>query len=142
MSLIALVYVSVASYPMSDDELKEILAVARRNNSERNVTGMLLYRDEYFIQALEGEEADVNAIYDKICQDKRHRNIITVYKNPIVARSFDNWSMGFNHIRDINPNELPGFTDFLNKPFDPVFLTGQPSRAKNLLEHFKDRTFF
>jgi hypothetical protein len=59
MGLVSLVYVSVARELMSDEDLKAILEVARRKNAERNITGMLLYRSGYFIQALEGEEADV-----------------------------------------------------------------------------------
>ena len=49
-----LVYVSAASWAMSNAELNEILDVSRRNNRQSGVTGMLLHLDRGFLQVLEG----------------------------------------------------------------------------------------
>lgn len=141
MSLKVLVYVSMSSRPMSDDDLKAILKTARENNEPRGITGMLLYQDGMFIQSLEGEEQQVNEIYAKICTDDRHRSIIKVFENYIIDRTFGNWTMGFNRLEDADQHTLPEFTQFFEQP-EPLFLSNNPSRAKVLLEHFKDRTFF
>lgn len=142
MALISLVYTSIAAQPMSDDELKSILETSRRNNAAVNVTGMLLHKDGHFIQALEGEENAVNPLYEKIASDPRHVNVYKMFTRKVKERSFGDWTMGFNQLSSIDPSELPGFTDFLTKPFDAKFLMENPSRALYLLEFFKNRTVF
>lgn len=142
MALKALVYVSAASHPMTDADLRDILHKAREKNEARNVTGMLLYRDGFFIQALEGEQSAVDEIFDVIRHDDRHTSIIIVYQEPVQSRSFGHWSMGFNKISDADAEKVPGFTDFLDNPFSSSFLTANPSRAKRLLESFRDRNYF
>ncbi|MFW5748702.1 MAG: BLUF domain-containing protein [Chloroflexota bacterium] len=142
MGLISLVYVSFAAHPMTDEELKGILKVARDNNEKLDVTGMLLYRDGFFIQALEGEESVVEPLYEKIAQDPDHRNVTLVYKNAIESRSFAGWSMGFNEIGHVSEEELPGFNNFLQDTLDMDYWAEQPSRATVLLETFKQNRFF
>lgn len=142
MSLVSLVYVSVASDNLTDEDIKDILQVARDFNAQHDITGMLLYRDFFFIQALEGEEEQVEALYEKIAQDPRHQNVLTVHKTPIEQRSFTQWSMGFNKIEDAEAANVPGFSDFLQNKSDMSYFTSQPSRATKLLEAFKDRIYF
>ena len=49
-----LVYASRAAQPFTDAELVELLTRSRQKNDRLDVTGMLLYHDGSFIQALEG----------------------------------------------------------------------------------------
>ncbi len=137
MSLVSLVYVSFESRTMSQQDILDILEVARKRNTEENITGMLLYRGGYFIQALEGNADAVNKLYDDIAKDARHRNVIMIYKNPITERSFSNWSMGFKNLDGVDPSTLEGYTDFLTQPITPEML-GDGSRAKAFLELFKE----
>ncbi|MCA0452485.1 MAG: BLUF domain-containing protein [Chloroflexi bacterium] len=141
MGLITLVYVSFATQPLDDNQLKEILAVARENNQKLGITGMLLYRDGFFIQALEGEDTVVNELFDKIAQDPRHKAVLKVYSNAIQQRSFTSWAMGFNKLNDTAPDGMDGYTDFLSNP-NTTFFTDQPDRAKVLLRSFQERTYF
>jgi hypothetical protein len=142
MPLISLVYTSVSARRMSDDDLKAILEVSRRNNARRHITGMLLFKDGHFIQALEGEESAVLPLYDTIAADPRHQNVYRMYSRRVTERSFGTWEMGFNKLDSIKPSDLPGYTDFLTRPFDPSFLHENPSRAAYLLEYFKTRSVF
>ena len=52
MSLNCLVYVSLANQEMSESHLEDLLKKARIKNETLNITGMLLYRDGFFMQAL------------------------------------------------------------------------------------------
>lgn len=142
MGLVNLVYVSAAKHNMTDAELKAILDVSRENNKERNITGMLLYRNGYFIQALEGEEDDIDAIYGRIADDERHDHVLLISKEPISERSFGDWSMGFTNLNQVDPAELEGYNDFLERPFDPEFASENAGKAKRLLNSFKNRTYF
>jgi len=144
MPLIELTYVSFAVKPMSADELEDILLKSKKNNAERDITGMLLYRDRYFIQALEGEEKVVESLYKRIMTDPRHSNVLLVAKEAIMIRTFNKWSMGFSNL-DYIPDvakkrieSLDGFTNFLSKPVDAKFFAQTPTRAKVLLSTFKE----
>jgi hypothetical protein len=141
MTLISLVYVSFATHPMSEDDLRALLEECRTNNQRLNVTGMLLYRNGFFIQALEGDEEVVEKLFRDIAKDPRHQDVLRVYKAPIVVRSFPNWTMGFNHIGDHHQIEMEGYSDFLEKP-NAEYFTQNPSRAQMLLESFRSETFF
>lgn len=141
MGLISLVYVSFSHGDMSDDELKDILSVSRENNKKLDITGMLLYRNGFFIQALEGEEAVVKALYEKIRQDPRHHSVTTIVTYPIEERQFATWNMGFNKMTDSDLQKLDGYTDFLNHPTGEFFLA-KPNRAKQLLYAFRGQIYF
>jgi len=142
MALFSLVYVSVSDKLMTDSELKAILDVARTNNARDQITGMLLYRSGYFIQVLEGEEEAVMRTYNKILLDSRHFNCLIVYKNQIAELSFDRWSMGFNHLEQIDPSASPEVKEFMAHPFEPSHLTAKPTIAVHLLESFRDQNTF
>lgn len=144
MALISLAYVSVEAREMTQDDLVDILNTARERNPKEGVTGMLLYRQGYFIQALEGEEEPVMNLYNDIAGDERHRNVLMVYKEEITERAFPNWSMGFQNMDELDPKAIDseGLTDFLQQPMAPEVLTQNPSRAKHLLELFKEGAAF
>ena len=139
MSLYSLIYVSRAAYPMSGDDLKAILQKSHTNNRTRNVTGMLLYRDERFMQVLEGNESDVMALYRTIAADKRHRGVYIVYQRPVKERTFHEWEMGFHDMEGITADDLPGYTDFLSQPLDTESLYDDPTRTMMFLQLFRDR---
>jgi hypothetical protein len=141
MSLCSLAYVSLAVKSMPDDDLKTLLKYARQKNERLGVTGMLLYRDGFFMQALEGEEDTVDTLFERIRRDTRHRDVLQLYREPIRARSFADWTMGFNKVDDETLAGLEGFTDFLARPA-PDFFHGRPAKAKALLDNFRHHIFF
>lgn len=137
MSMIQLVYVSSAVRFMNDEELTELLRISRENNARLDITGLLLYKDGNFIQALEGPEEVVLPLYDKICRDRRHTGVMTLVKEPIKTRLFPEWSMGFQNVNQMEAAELPGFNAFLTESFTPENFRQNPSRVTVLLTTFK-----
>jgi hypothetical protein len=93
-----LVYISRATSKMSDQNLEDILTVSRRNNIPSGISGMLIYKDGEFMQALEGKRDDVEKLYELISQDKRHDEILVLARKEIPQRCFADWSMGFKNI--------------------------------------------
>jgi hypothetical protein len=136
MTLVSLVYVSHAVQNFSDEQLHDLLTVSRNRNLATEITGMLLYRDGFFFQALEGEDQAVEAVYEKIKRDPRHRGVYLIYKEVIAQRSFPNWSMGFKLLDDSALESVAGYNSFLTRP-DPHFFVDKPSRAKALLTSFR-----
>ena len=97
---------------MQEADLLDILNTSRLNNKQANITGMLVYLRERFIQVLEGDYAAVNEIYKDIKEDARHRKVTTVLEGNTEHRIFKDWSMGFKKIDDQQQfEELSGFKD-------------------------------
>jgi hypothetical protein len=92
-----LLYVSNTSRDASPAMLDDILTASRRNNPRAGITGMLLYVDGGFLQVLEGEESDLDALYRIIAADKRHWNSQVLLRRA-TDRVFKDWSMGFHRL--------------------------------------------
>ncbi len=98
MSLVRLAYVSASL--LADDsngrrQIADILLTSRRNNEDSEVTGALLATDQNFSQVLEGERDAVEATYERIVRDRRHKDIVLIIYELIEARRFPDWAMAY-----------------------------------------------
>lgn len=84
-----LAYVSVASRTLTSVDLQNILESAITRNREDDITGILLFNGTNFMQVLEGPEAKVRALFDDICEDDRHGNVVVIYSEKTGVREFD-----------------------------------------------------
>ncbi|WP_199405188.1 MULTISPECIES: BLUF domain-containing protein [Corallincola] len=91
-----LVYRSVSDLVWSPEALAELLALSRQANKQKGVTGLLLYRQGCFFQILEGERDAVEQVFAAISTDPRHYDIELLNQGVVPARSFPDWSMGFD----------------------------------------------
>ena len=108
--LISLLYSSTAAEPFDDHRLRILLEKSRAANTDRGITGMLLYRAGRFVQILEGPEPEVRALVERIGADPRHTAMRTLMDEPIERRAFAEWTMGYEPIAP--PGERPeGFRD-------------------------------
>jgi hypothetical protein len=91
-----IVYISSAKQKFSTSDFKKLLVRARMRNNAVGVTGMLVFHDGTFLQALEGENRAVNEIFASIQDDPRHGDLTVVHRGPgPEQRVFGEWSMGF-----------------------------------------------
>lgn len=93
--LCALVYCSSAVRIPTRAELLDLVTKAQSRNELEAVTGVLIYSRGSFVQYLEGPEPSVHRVYGRILKDPRHNSIIEVFREPIAAREFAEWSMAF-----------------------------------------------
>lgn len=112
-----LIYISAANRDFSEQELEELLAKARANNASLGITGMLLFHEGSFIQALEGPKDKVQALYEKIAEDDRHTETVVLYKGDQEEPDFESWSMGFYRSNQSSAENLEGFHNFLASGF-------------------------
>jgi hypothetical protein len=120
----SILYTSKAAKLMTDEDLLPILEESRSWNNDHNLTGMLLYiegqflvrKEGKFMQVLEGPEFEVRAIYEKIKNDDRHRNIILLNEMTIEKRNFEKWLMGFESLSLEDFKKNPDFFE-LNDDF-------------------------
>jgi hypothetical protein len=135
--MICLVYVSAATTLFSDDDLVTLLRQSRRDNSAVGVTGMLLYAGGNFMQALEGEVAQVTAVQERIEHDKRHHRVTTILRQPTEQRRFADWSMAFATIDSVPEQDRAGCSDFLRQSLD-LGTTRPAEIVLRLLDGFRE----
>ncbi|SDH26553.1 Sensors of blue-light using FAD [Pedobacter terrae] len=131
-----LIYTSIASGLMSDQDLLFLLDQSRQNNTLLGLTGMLLYMEGRFItktegrfiQFLEGEEEQVLAMYSSICSDKRNKSILLLGAGFWLERSFPSWSMGFS---PLNTDQYKNVANFFHLD-DDTSLTRHLSDANEM----------
>jgi hypothetical protein len=93
--MLTLVYASDAVRPMTPDDLEGILVSARAFNAAADVTGLLVYAQQRFFQALEGPPAAVESAYEQAAGSSRHRLLRPTRTTTTDDRQFPGWSMGF-----------------------------------------------
>jgi hypothetical protein len=97
--------------------LADILQSSSRNNLMSGVTGLLLYRHGWFLQALEGDLDGVDRAFDRIRKDRRHFDVRVVADVAVFERVFADWTMCASDIHDIPAGVLAGLG--LAGTFDP-----------------------
>jgi hypothetical protein len=134
-SLVQCIYASAATDEFAEHEIPQLLEKTRSANAALGITGMLLYIEGSFFQILEGEREPVNELYAKISTDSRHKHVTLIIMEPIRARSFGEWTMGFATLGRAQAGELLGQNDFFSRAscIDDL----NPGRARKLLAAFR-----
>lgn len=96
--MLQLTYISTAATGMNELMVGDILRASRNNNAAAGVTGLLLYDGYRFLQALEGAPADVNATYQRVKADARHRAVVLLGTQEIDRRAFGDWAMAAQRV--------------------------------------------
>jgi hypothetical protein len=135
--LIQIVYTSTADAGLSKVDLMELLKGSVQRNTLAGITGLLLYKDGIFIQALEGDQNTVAALFKKICSDRRHHNVISLIQERITHRDFPDSAMSFRDLNAPELRKLPGYSEFLNTPLNGDLHQLDIPKCKLLLLLFK-----
>jgi hypothetical protein len=130
-----IIYCSQATSDISPEELIALLELARRNNEQTGLSGMLLYCSRSFLQVLEGEPEALAATYEKIFADGRHTALRLLMHEDVPAPLFPDWTMGFEHVDDEDlAEELDGFTAATDYPLVNPDLITNAGVAQTLLK--------
>ena len=81
--------------PLSSSEIELILESARQHNEKNEISGLLCFSGDYFLQCLEGERSRINQTYSRIISDDRHTDIQILSYDEVDIREFSHWSMHF-----------------------------------------------
>jgi hypothetical protein len=106
MSIRQLVYASHQNFPFDGLALVSLLYRARERNRQLGITGVLLHSRGMFVQCLEGEDADVEALYSRISADHRHGDVVLLQSVETGERHFSGWSMACARIQDFQALQL------------------------------------
>ena len=127
--LVRLLYASRASESFTTDGLGAILKASRENNARNGITGVLCCcaNARVFMQVLEGGRGPVSALYNRIGQDARHRDMELLFYEEIGERSFSGWSMGQVNMSRLNPAVVLKYSQ--SAVLDPYGVSGKASLA-------------
>ncbi len=90
------VYVSRWSNVLGEDAeaaLHRIVAVSIGNNRTSDISGLLVAHEGWFLQVIEGPEANIAALIARIAKDPRHRGVKILSQGPVESRMFQDWNM-------------------------------------------------
>ena len=125
--LVRLMYASRAVEPIKQDALQAILKTSTAWNPKLGITGVLCFSGDVFMQVLEGGRMQVSALYNRISQDSRHRDVALLSFDEISERSFAGWSMGQVNISRLNPALLIKYSE--TGALDPYAVPAKVSQA-------------
>ena len=113
--MLSIAYVSVATSPMTEDDIAAVLLKSRANNRRDGITGALLYHRDRFVQIIEGPDEVVRARFEVISADPRHRSVQIMEEGPIFERRFPEWTMGFREKVSVSATQLAGYENFFGR---------------------------
>lgn len=76
-----------------DTQIDLIVAASTRSNARDGLSGAMIAEKGVFIQALEGPLNALEATFERICSDLRHRHVRLVDFAAAEERVFPEWSM-------------------------------------------------
>jgi len=135
MNLVRLVYASrFCDSKYDSKELSRILECATAKNPEFEITGELIFGDDYFLQCLEGGREEINKLYFKIQQDPRHESVMILSYEEVTEREFSEWSMKMVMLTERNRSLIQKYS--ATSKFDPFKMKAKS--ALQLLIALKD----
>lgn len=125
------IYHSVATEGLSSEDIINLVKKAQAFNKTKGITGCLLYYENEFVQALEGEETVINALLVSIERDPRHSEMHVLYKNKCESRSYSNWNMAYDALDNSDIQKVESAMGI--KDFQALHaLKDSPSRVKKI----------
>jgi len=125
--LVRLTYASRANDGVTPEALIAILKTSRSHNLDAGITGVLVFSDGIFLQVLEGGRDAVSGLYNRIAQDRRHRDVVLLGYDEIGERRFAGWAMGQANLSRLNPGVLLKYSE--RAVLDPYALSGTAAIA-------------
>lgn len=125
--LVRLLYVSRLADPSKPEHIDEILVTSRTHNPTSGITGILCYGAGIFLQAIEGGRGAVSELYNHICKDSRHKDVVLLDFEEITERRFGGWTMGQVNLAKLNTSIVLKYSE---KPeLNPYGVSGKVSLA-------------
>lgn len=87
---------------------------------------------------IEGSRARVQETFNNIMRDQRHEGVEVLFDEPLEAREFSNWQMGFLDLDGIDVSMLRGYSNFFDSDEEPRAFLKALSRGERLALLFRD----
>ena len=131
-----LIYHSKANDLGSSEELESFLTTIRLENIRLNITGVLLYNEGQIMQIIEGENAAIIELFEKIKIDKRHKDIVKIVDFKMQERCYEDWSMAFKAISNKDWSTVKGYLNIDDNITSLIKNTSKRNYIKMLIATF------
>jgi Sensors of blue-light using FAD len=91
--LVHLSYCSQARTGLQAADLDKILEISKTNNHRDQITGLLTYSGDIFIQFVEGPKASIDHLMYRLRGDARHKDLIVLSEGVEHLRLLPDWDM-------------------------------------------------
>jgi Sensors of blue-light using FAD len=71
-------YISRFAHPMQRDDIEELARKAQEHNEREHITGILVAEGNLFFQLIEGPDAKIDALFERIAADPRHSEMMVL----------------------------------------------------------------
>lgn len=135
-----IMYSSSAVNMFDQQQLDDLMTVAREKNRHFSVTGCMIYHDGNIIQYLEGPTNSVRFIFDCIRSDPRHSGVIELCNAPVERRAFSDWQMALKYIPADKLNDYQTVYDLFGDMMERSNIDKICHQARVFFETFLDVT--
>tara|TARA_R110002124_G_scaffold101252_2_gene248749 strand:+ start:451 stop:1896 length:1446 start_codon:yes stop_codon:yes gene_type:complete len=132
-------YSSQVSEGIQQKDLENILNIAKEKNKKLDITGCLIYHNNFFFQILEGPKTEILKLIETIKNDSRNFNLTVLFEGVKSGRTFKEWNMSLikgdftnleiNKKFEILPMDFLALTDVKN----PIANKYMWEKARNFL---------
>ncbi len=88
-----LIYESTAHPRFDEAALAQLVFRSEKSNASAGITGVLMKDGDRLMQFIEGPQAAVRALADRISEDDRHTGCTVLLEGPADHVAFPNWSL-------------------------------------------------
>ncbi|UCA57688.1 MULTISPECIES: BLUF domain-containing protein [Aequorivita] len=124
-------YLSKQAETLENPELEKLFEFIVNMNPSLDITGALLYNNNFFLQVLEGSKNTVKELFSKIRKDKRHTDVLMIFDQQIENRIFQNYEANFSILK--TESDIKSLNTYLSN-YD--FENKYPKNIKSLIEPF------
>jgi hypothetical protein len=110
-------YASSARKDMTRAGIEALLERARAHNTRAGITGILIYKGGIFLQLIEGPDAEITALFERIRRDPRHDHVIEILNLTHRQRIFNDWTMAYRELNELDiqmVNEVLGWNKLIS----------------------------
>tara|TARA_R110002049_G_scaffold148778_3_gene311723 strand:+ start:3077 stop:4291 length:1215 start_codon:yes stop_codon:yes gene_type:complete len=122
VQLYQLVYKSNVSEEFDNSKTEEFLSTIQNTNKQLDITGLLIFDGEHFLQVLEGPFDVISKLIASIQCDIRHDNVVILLKEPIPRREYKEWAMQL----------------LIKKPDSMVKIVDETERLAQILDRYQE----
>jgi len=132
MHLIAYTSTSCIPHDEVQAQIDHIVETAKHKNRKLDITGVLFFLNDCFLQIIEGDEENLRQLMQIIQNDTRHKNIDIVIDCMVEKRGFSQWNMDVFHLKSIQSFNAPTIRSLTES-----FIQNLLPRSDSLLYFYK-----
>lgn len=118
-----LIYLSRANSEFSQSDIDDLVDKANLKNKALGISGILIYRDGYFVQFIEGPIDNISQLYSSIQSDPRHEIFSLIYQREgNFPKFFEDWQMKHISEKFMGIENTKAIKEFIDKTSQGITL--------------------